>query len=75
LSVPDQLSIIGFDDSPLAARLWPPLTTVHWPTESMARSAALKLIADMIDDDNDVEEPSMFVSTLVTRGSVGPPSS
>jgi LacI family transcriptional regulator len=41
----------------------------------MARSAALKLIADMIDDDNDVEEPSMFVSTLVTRGSVGPPSS
>ena len=74
LSVPDQLSIIGFDDSPLAARLWPPLTTVHWPMESMARSAALKLIGDMIDDDNDVEEPSLFISTLVQRGSVAPPA-
>ena len=73
LSVPEQLSIIGFDDSPLAARLWPPLTTVHWPTESMARSAALKLIGDMIDEDNDVEEPSLFISTLVKRGSVAPP--
>jgi LacI family transcriptional regulator len=74
LSVPDQLSIIGFDDSPLAARLWPPLTTVHWPMESMARSAALKLIGDMIDDDNEVEEPSLFISTLVQRGSVAPPA-
>jgi LacI family transcriptional regulator len=73
LSVPEQLSIIGFDDSPLAARLWPPLTTVHWPMESMARSAALKLIGDMIDEDNDVEEPSLFISTLVKRGSVAPP--
>ena len=73
LSVPEQLSIIGFDDQPLVARLWPPLTTVHWPMESMARSAALKLIADMIGEDNDVEEPSMFVSTLVKRGSVAPP--
>jgi len=73
LAVPEQLSIIGFDDQPLAARVWPPLTTVHWPMEAMGRSAALKLIADMIDEDNDVEEPSMFVSTLVKRGSVAPP--
>lgn len=73
LSVPEQLSIVGFDDQPLAARVWPPLTTVHWPMEAMGRSAALKLIADMIDEDNGVEEPSMFVSTLVKRGSVAPP--
>jgi LacI family transcriptional regulator len=73
LSVPEQLSIIGFDDQPLAARVWPPLSTVHWPMEAMGRSAALKLISDMIDEDCDVEEPSMFVSTLVKRGSVAPP--
>jgi len=73
LSVPEQLSIVGFDDQPLGARVWPPLTTVHWPMEAMGRSAALKLIADMIDEDNGVEEPSMFVSTLVKRGSVAPP--
>jgi len=73
LSVPEQLSIVGFDDQPLAARLWPPLTTVHWPMKAMGRSAALKLIADMIDENENVEEPSMFVSTLVKRGSVAPP--
>ena len=73
LSVPEQLSIVGFDDQPLAARLWPPLTTVHWPMKAMGRSAALKLIGDMIDENEDVEEPSMFVSTLVKRGSVAPP--
>jgi len=73
LSVPEQLSIVGFDDQPLAARLWPPLTTVHWPMKAMGRSAALKLIADMIDENEEVEEPSMFVSTLVKRGSVAPP--
>ncbi|MBW8743108.1 MAG: LacI family DNA-binding transcriptional regulator [Sphingomonas sp.] len=73
LSVPEQLSIVGFDDQPLAARLWPPLTTVHWPMKAMGRSAALKLIGDMIDENEDIEEPSMFVSTLVKRGSVAPP--
>jgi len=73
LSVPEQLSIVGFDDQPLAARLWPPLTTVHWPMKAMGRSAALKLISDMIDEHEDVEEPSMFLSTLVKRGSVAPP--
>jgi len=75
LGVPDQLSIVGFDDQPLAGRVGPPLTTVHWPMKAMGRSAALKLIADMIDEDNDVEEPSMFVSTLIKRGSVAPPES
>lgn len=73
LAVPEQLSIVGFDDQPLAARLWPPLTTVHWPMKAMGRSAALKLIGDMIGENDEVEEPSMFLSTLVKRGSVAPP--
>jgi len=72
LSVPEQLSIVGFDDQPLAARLWPPLTTVHWPMKAMGRSAALKLITG-IDGDEEAEEPSMFLSTLVKRGSVAQP--
>ncbi|RZM07953.1 MAG: LacI family DNA-binding transcriptional regulator, partial [Sphingomonas sp.] len=45
LDIPRDLSIIGFDDTPIAAHVWPPLTTVRWPMTSMARSAALKLIA------------------------------
>ena len=70
LDVPRDLSIIGFDDTPIAAHVWPPLTTVRWPIASMARSATLKLIADSHPD---VEEPSLFLSTLIRRASVAAP--
>ena len=73
LHVPLDLSIVGFDDTAIAAHIWPPLTTVRWPIVSMARSAALKLVGDVIDPDTDVDEPSMFLSTLVRRASVAPP--
>ncbi len=69
IEVPDQLSVIGFDDTPIAAHMWPPLTTVRWPIVSMARSAALKLLTG---SDDDVSEPSMFLSRLVKRASVAP---
>lgn len=73
LDVPDDLSIIGFDDTAIAAHVWPPLTTIHWPLVSMGRAAALKLISGTNSQENDVEEPSTFVSTLIRRGSVAPP--
>lgn len=73
LSIPDELSIIGFDDTPIAARVWPPLTTVRWPIVSMGRSAALKLISGTLADSDEVQEPSTFLSTLIRRGSVAPP--
>jgi LacI family transcriptional regulator len=75
LEVPRDLSVIGFDDTPIAAHMWPPLTTVRWPIASMARSAALKLITGIADNDHDgsVQEPSMFLSTLIRRASVSPP--
>src|SRR3546814_852431 len=50
LDIPRDLSVIGFDDNPIAAHLWPPLTTVRWPIAPMARSAALKLIAGVGDN-------------------------
>src|SRR3546814_5443651 len=60
LDIPRDLSVIGFDDNPIAAHLWPPLTTVRWPIASMARSAALKLIAGVGDNpEPEVKEPSM----------------
>ncbi len=78
LEVPDDLSIIGFDDTSIASHLWPPLTTVRWPIATMARAAALKLIGDG-DDDGDGDEDGgdgddlMFVSTLIRRASVSKP--
>lgn len=73
LQIPRDLSIIGFDDTPVAAHVWPPLTTVRWPIVSMARSAALKLLAGG-DGGEPIEEPSLFLSTLIKRASVAPPA-
>lgn len=36
LTIPDDLSIVGFDDNPLSSFSWPPLTTVRLPKEKMA---------------------------------------
>ncbi|MDF0546679.1 LacI family DNA-binding transcriptional regulator [Sphingobium sp. H39-3-25] len=72
IQVPEQLSIIGFDDTPLTTRVWPPLTTVRWPIVAMGRAAALKLIGTAIGEDSDVAEPSTFSSTLIRRSSVAP---
>ncbi|MGK2911034.1 MAG: LacI family DNA-binding transcriptional regulator [Sphingobium sp.] len=72
IEVPEQLSIIGFDDTPLTTRVWPPLTTVRWPIVAMGRAAALKLIGTAIGEKAEVAEPSTFSSTLIRRGSVAP---
>lgn len=69
LSVPDDLSIIGFDDSPIAAHLWPPMTTVGWPVREMGRAAALKIIAPA----DARAQQHRFPATLVKRQSVAPP--
>lgn len=47
LSVPDQLSVAGFDNSEVSRTAWPPLTTVHQPVREMAWDAADRLIADL----------------------------
>jgi LacI family transcriptional regulator len=62
LSIPDDVSVVGFDDSPVSSRLWPPLTTVRWPMLEMARAAARKLL--------DLDEaPAAASARLVIRGS------
>ncbi|MBD1387807.1 LacI family DNA-binding transcriptional regulator [Neiella sp. HB171785] len=43
LSVPDDVSVVGFDDVELASTLWPPLTTIRQPIAEMAE-AAIELI-------------------------------
>lgn len=69
--VPEDISIIGFDDTPIASRVWPPLTTVRWPIVDMGRAAAHKLIAT--SSEAGAQVPHAFLSTLITRGSVAPP--
>lgn len=68
LSVPEDLSIVGFDDTAIAATIWPPLTTVRWPIRLMARSAALKLINPEIAADEQSRFPTEFVPRASVRG-------
>lgn len=44
LDVPSQLSVCGFDDTPIATTIWPELTTVRQPIRDMARLATRLLI-------------------------------
>lgn len=45
LDLPRDLSVVGYDDLPMAARVWPNLTSVHLPVRDMGRMAAEKLLA------------------------------
>jgi LacI family transcriptional regulator len=44
LEVPQDLTIVGFDDTPLALTVWPALTTVRQPIADMARNAVMLLL-------------------------------
>jgi len=47
ISVPDQLSVAGYDDSALATVTWPDLTTIRQPIEQMGELAARKLLKQL----------------------------
>ena len=68
LVIPDDISLVGFDDFQVAARVWPPLTTVHAPVRQVGRLAAQKLIGRSPESQTAVEAP-----TMVVRGSTAPP--
>ena len=72
LDVPGDLSILGFDDTAIAAHLWPPLTTIRWPIAAMSRAAARKLLPDPLADEA-AGPDSFFPSTLIHRASIAPP--
>ena len=55
LNIPDNFSIIGFDDSPLAKIMDPKLTSMTHPKEKMGKDAA-KLIIKLINNNNKFEE-------------------
>lgn len=47
LRVPEDLTVTGFDDTPVATTIWPELTTIHQPVTAMGRSA-VTLILDQV---------------------------
>jgi LacI family transcriptional regulator len=69
MQVPDDLSLAGFDDSPIAHQIWPALTTVKQPVEKMAAHAAKILIA-RFDGLAEKTKSKEFKSELIVRESL-----
>ena len=70
LKVPDDISIIGFDDIPLASRTIPPLTTVRQPVGAMG-AAAVDVLIDMISHSSVEAHRVILPTELVIRSSCG----
>ncbi|WP_445497031.1 LacI family DNA-binding transcriptional regulator [Photorhabdus sp. SF281] len=69
INLPEQLSIVGFDDIVLARYLYPSLTTVHYPIERIARRAA-NLALQLNAQEEPAPQLNMFSAELVIRDSV-----
>jgi len=82
LAVPQDLSVVGFDDSPVASRIDPPLTTIRQDVEAKGRAAAAALVAALDALEEGAPEvpgrtpwaPHLRLPTeLVVRDSTAPP--
>jgi len=72
LSVPEDIGLVGFDDSSFAARMTPPLTTVRQPITKTGMVAAETLI-DMIEHPGSAPRRLILPTELVIRGSCSSP--
>lgn len=71
IRIPEELSVVGFDDSPVARQLWPSLTTIRQPILQMARKATDLLLKKVRG--KEVSMPGvMLASSGIKRDSIGP---
>ena len=78
LDVPGDLSVVGFDDTPIATTIWPELTTIRQPISEMTGSALKQIVSNLRECD-ETTGPEMFDQLidfhLVERDSAAPPRS
>ncbi len=70
LGVPDELSVAGFDDVPLASQVWPALTTIRQPISAMSAKAADLLLQQLRGEPED-RTAHVLESSLTFRQSTG----
>jgi DNA-binding LacI/PurR family transcriptional regulator len=71
LRLPDDVSLVGFDDVPWMEMVSPAITVVAQPTEELGRRAA-ELLLRRLDDRGREPRVEQLEPTLVVRGSTGP---
>ncbi len=69
LRIPDDISVVGFDDLELSAFLTPPLTTVNAPTECVGKTAARYLFNLLANQE--VDHVTLLPTEIVIRRSCG----
>ena len=74
LDVPRDLSVVGFDDTSAATRVWPELTTIRQPLAAMADAAINILLREIRHSDGEAREAvdQVLAYELVERDSVAP---
>jgi len=72
LSIPDDLSLVGYDNNRMASMRHISLTTIDQPGDDMGRSAVERL-AERIDGDRTEPRHDVVTPSLVVRSTTGPP--
>jgi DNA-binding LacI/PurR family transcriptional regulator len=70
IDVPNEISVVGFDDTEMASLCFPPLSTVQQPIGEMA-SAAIRAVVRLAGGQNDVKS-ICFPTRLILRASTAP---
>jgi LacI family transcriptional regulator len=71
LAIPGDLSVVGYDDAPIASQVWPALTSVRLPIREMGRVAAERVLK--LGASAEGAPLIQYTPTLVARGSSAPP--
>jgi LacI family transcriptional regulator len=71
LAIPDDLSVLGYDDRPVSRILSPPLSTFHWPIEELVDTVVERTVQAV--DEGRRGRRRVLRPVLVGRESIGPP--
>jgi LacI family transcriptional regulator len=71
---PEEISVVGFNDMPFAARFQPPLTTIHIPHYEIGKAAG-ELMLERLQDGESVPREIRLEPHLIVRESTAPPKS
>lgn len=72
LAIPDDVSVLGFDDHAVSRILTPPLSSYRWPLEELVAAVVERTVLAV--DEGTISERMVLSSTPQLRGSVGPPN-
>ncbi|OUS32320.1 LacI family transcriptional regulator [Thalassotalea sp. 42_200_T64] len=70
ITIPEQLSIVGFENSPFSRQTWPKITTADQPNQTIAKHATALLINDIREQNSD-EICEQITPSLLVRDSSG----